>query len=148
MASSAAAAASPAAQESQANELSLARLYVLRAAYLLIGFAQGSRMLALLIDHEPAARGVIPSLLAAMCLLDLIGLRYPRQMLPLLLFEFAWKALWLAAFGLPQYLSGQGPATFGEDFPAIAFGVVLMPLIIPWPYVWRRYVKQPGDRWR
>jgi hypothetical protein len=132
-----------------AHELSLTRLYVLRAAYLLIGVAQGGQMLLALIDHEPGARGVIPSLLAAMCLLDLLGVRYPRQMLPLLLFEFAWKLLWMAAFGLPQYLSGQGPAaTFGEDFPAIAFGVVLMPLIIPWPYVWRHYVKAPGDRWR
>ena len=131
-----------------ADELSLTRLYLLRAVYLLIGLAQGGQMLPALIAHEPSARGVIPSLLAAMCLLDLIGVRYPRRMLPLLLFEFLWKALWFFAFGLPQYLSGQGPATFAEDFPAIALGVVLMPLIIPWPYVWRHYVKQRGDRWR
>jgi hypothetical protein len=26
---------------------------------------------------------------------------------------------------------------------SIVFG-----LIIPWGYVWRHYVKQPGDRWR
>jgi hypothetical protein len=53
-------------------------------------------------------------------------------MLPLLLFELAWKWIWFLAFGLPQWLSGQVPATFGEDVPAITFGVILMPLVIPW----------------
>jgi hypothetical protein len=80
-----------------------------------------------------------------MCVL---GLRYPRQMLPLLLFEMAWKTIWFLAFGLPQYLSGQVPPTFGEDFKAITIGVVIMPFVIPWGYVWRHYVKAPGDRWR
>ncbi len=88
------------------------------------------------------------SLLFAMCLLDLVGVRYPRQMLPLLLFEFAWKTTWMLAFGLPQWSSGQHPPTFAGDFTAIGFGVILMPLVIPWGYVWRRYVKAPGDRWR
>jgi hypothetical protein len=40
------------------------------------------------------------------------------------------------------------PPTFAEDFFAIGVGVILMPLVIPWGYVWRHYVKQPGDRWR
>lgn len=147
MASTAAHAPEDGARAPQA-ELSLVRLYVLRAIYLLIGLAQGALMLPLLVDHEPSARGVIPSLLAAMCLLDLIGVKYPRQMLPLLLFEFAWKTIWFVAFGFPQWLHGTGPATFSEDFPAIAAGVVLMPLVIPWSYVWRHYVRAPADRWR
>jgi hypothetical protein len=29
----------------------------------------------------------------------------------------------------------------------IAFGVILMPLVIPWGYVWRHYVKARSDRW-
>ncbi len=48
----------------------------------------------------------------------------------------------------PQYLSGQVPPTFGDDFMPITFGVVIMPLVIPWGYVWRHYVKAAGDRWR
>jgi hypothetical protein len=31
---------------------------------------------------------------------------------------------------------------------AMAGGVVLDLLIIPWGYAWRHYVKAPGDRWR
>lgn len=130
------------------EELMLFRSYLLRAVYALIGVAEGVSVAPALFQHEPAARGVIPSLLVAMCLLDLIGIRYPRRMLPLLLFELAWKWIWFLAFGLPQYFSGQAPPTFAEDFKAITAGVVLMPLVIPWGYVWRNYVKRPGDRWR
>jgi hypothetical protein len=69
-------------------------------------------------------------------------------MLPLLLFEMAWKYIWFFAFGLPQYMSGQVPPTFAEDFKAITVGVIVMPFVIPWGYVWRHYVQAPGDRWR
>jgi hypothetical protein len=138
----------PSVTASPAEELSLFRLYVLRGVYCLIAFGEGSIVVPDLFIHEPIARGVIPSLLSGLCLMCLFGLKYPRQMLPLLLFEMAWKTIWFFAFGLPQYLSGQVPTTFTGEFPAITFGVVLMPLVIPWGYVWRHYVKAPGDRWR
>jgi hypothetical protein len=130
------------------DELSLFRLNLMRVIYFLIAFGEGSQVVPALFVHEPTARGVIPALLTGFCLMCLLGLRYPKQMLPLLMFEFAWKYIWFFAFGLPQYLSGQMPPTFGDDFPAITFGVVLMPLVIPWTHVWRRYVKAAGDRWR
>ena len=130
------------------DEVSLVRLYILRAAYLLLAVGIGAMILPVLISHESTARGVIPSLIGAVGLLALIGLRYPLAMLPLLMFEFAWKALWLLAFGLPQWSSGQMPPTFAEDFANILFGVGLMPLVIPWGYVWHHYVKAPAARWR
>jgi hypothetical protein len=94
------------------------------------------------------ARGVIPSLLGAVWLLAFVGLRYPLQMLPLLMFEFVWKTIWLVAFGLPQWFSGLQLPTFAEDFKAIAAGVILMPIVIPWRYVYRHYVEQQANRWR
>ena len=130
------------------GELSLLRLNVMRFIYFLIAFGEGSQVVPALFAHEPTARGVIPALLSGFCLMCVLGLRYPRQMLPLLLFEFAWKYIWFFAFGLPQYLSGRVPPTFGEDFKAITAGVVIMPFVIPWAYVWRNYVKAVGDRWR
>ena len=130
------------------GELSLIRLNVMRFIYFLIAFGEGSQVVPALFAHEPTARGVIPALLGGFCLMCVLGLRYPRQMLPLLLFEFAWKYIWFFAFGLPQYLAGQVPPTFGEDFKAITVGVVIMPFVIPWGYVWRNYVKAVGDRWR
>ena len=42
----------------------------------------------------------------------------------------------------------EGDLTFAEDFFNVGIGVILMPLVIPWGYVWRRYVKRSGARWR
>ena len=131
-----------------AGDVSLARLHVLRATYLLLVLGLGATIVPLLVSHEPMARGVIPSLLGAVWLLAFVGLRYPLQMLPLLMFEFGWKTIWLIAFGLPQWSSGHLPPTFAEDFKAIAAGVILMPIVIPWRYVYRQYAKRPADRGR
>jgi hypothetical protein len=130
------------------HEVSLARLYVLRATYLLLVVGLGAMIVPPLVSHEPMARGVIPSLLGAVWVLAFFGLRYPLLMLPLLMFEFVWKTIWFFDFGLPQWFSGQLPPTFAEDFFNIAMGVVLMPLVMPWGYVYRHYVKGQADRWR
>jgi hypothetical protein len=143
-----AASQSPPRERADHNEVTLFRLYVLRATYLLLVVGVGAIILPSLISHETAARGVIPSLLGAVWLLAFLGLRYPLQMLPLLMFELVWKTIWLLDFGLAQWMSGQRPPTFAEDSFNIVLGVVLMPLVIPWGYVWRRFVKQAGDRWR
>jgi hypothetical protein len=142
------AASVPAAAATTSEDVPLWRLYVLRAAYLLLVVGVGAMILPVIISHEPTARGVIPSLLCGVWILSFIGLKLPLRMLPLLMFEFSWKTVWLLAFGLPQWFSGQQPATFAEDMFNIAFGVILMPIVIPWGYVWRHYVKAPGDRWR
>jgi hypothetical protein len=140
--------ASTAAPDTVESKVSLVRLYVLRATYLLLVVGLGAMILPSLLSHTPMARGVIPSLLGAVWVLAFVGLRYPLQMLPLLIFEFVWKTIWLIDFGLPQWSSGQLPPTFAEDFEAIAMGVILMPLVIPWGYVYRHYVKRQADRWR
>ena len=130
------------------SDVSLARLYVLRATYLLMIAGLAATNLQVLISHNPTLRGVIPSMLGGIWLLAFIGLRYPLQMLPLLLFEFSWKTIWLLAFGLHQWSAGQMPSTWPEDFKAITTGVILMPIVIPWGYVYRHYIQQPSDRWR
>lgn len=130
-----------------ADEVSLARLYVLRAMYLLLVVGLGAAILPEILSHELTSRGVIASLLGAVWLLAFLGLRYPLQMLPLLLFELAWKAIWMVFYGLPQWSAGQYPPTFAEDFFNIALGAVLL-LVIPWGHAWQRYVKQPSERWR
>jgi hypothetical protein len=147
MASAAAIACPPPADRAE-DGVSLVRLYVLRATYALLVVGLGAMIVPDIVSHRLVDRGVIASLLGCVWLLAFIGLRHPLMMLPLLLFEFGWKSIWTIAYGLPQYMSGQLPPTVADDFFAIAMGVILMPLVIPWPYVWRHYVKQPGARWR
>ena len=145
MASSAATIPTPA--ESTESEVSLFRLYFLRAMYLVLVVGLGGMIVPEIFSHELTSRGVIPSLLGAVWLLAFLGLRYPLAMLPLLMFELAWKLIWLVAYGRPQWSSGQYPPTFAEDSFNIGLGVILL-LVIPWGFVWRRFVKQPGARWR
>ena len=144
---STAATISPAAPAPVESEVSLARLYVLRAMYLVIIIGGAVVFLPQLIRHEPTARGVIPSLLGGMWVLACFGLRYPLQMLPVLLFELAWKTIWLIDFGLPQWMAGMNTELFREDFKAIALGPALLIPVIPWRYVFRHYLKKPGARW-
>ena len=115
--------------------------------YLLLVVGLGAMIVPEILSHELTSRGVIPSLLGALWLLAFLGLRYPLEMLPLLMFEFTWKAIWMLAYGLPQWSSGQRPPTFDEDFVNIGAGAILL-VVIPWSYAWRRFVKRPGARWR
>src|SRR5580692_7208355 len=114
-----AATVSPSAAAPIESEVSLARLYVLRAMYLLLVIGGAIVFLPQLIGHEPTARGVISSMLAGVWVLACFGLRYPLQMLPLLLFELVWKTIWLIDYGLPQRTAGVNTAQFTEDFKAI-----------------------------
>ena len=138
---------SPLSERGAESEVSLFRLYVLRAMYLVLVAGLGAMIVPEILGHEPTSRGVIPSLLGAVWVLAFLGLRYPLKMLPLLMFEFAWKAIWMVAYGLPQWSAGRYPPTFAEDFSNIAFGAILL-VVIPWGYVWRHYIKMPSERWR
>jgi hypothetical protein len=91
---------------------------------------------------------MISSMLAGLWVLVFFALRYPLQLVPIFLFEFVWKTIWLLAFGLPQWMRGSGSPRLSEDLFDIGIGPVLFGLIIPWGYVWKNYFKKPADRWR
>jgi hypothetical protein len=102
-------------------EVSRVRMWVLRAMYLLLVVGLGLMIVPEIVSHELTSRGVIAALLGG---------------------------VWLLAYGLPQWSAGQFPPTFAEDMFNIGVGVVIMPFVIPWGYVWRHYVKAPAERWR
>src|SRR5918992_4927095 len=131
------------------SEVSTFRLYLLRAMYLFTVVGLAIEKLPALLHPANLSPGdsVILSVLGATALLAVVGLRYPLKMLPLLFFEFVWKAIWLLAFGLPLVLAGQlGPETT-ETLTGVLMGVVLVPLVTPWGYVLKHYVRAPGARW-
>jgi hypothetical protein len=130
------------------HEVSLVRLYVIRAACLASVIALGLGELPGLIWPDPVARGMIPSILGGLWAMALVGIRYPLLVVPVFLFEFVWKTIWLLRFGLPQLLAGTGSPRLGADIWEIGLFPLIFGLIIPWGYVWRHYVKAPADRWR
>ena len=132
------------------TEVSTFRLYVMRATYVLIAVGLGFEIWPGLVRHENAWtlwRGVGTSLLAAVSVLAVLGIRYPLQMLPVLLFELVWKSIWLMAIALPLWSADQLDTDTWETIYACLMGIVLMPIVIPWPYVLANYVTKPGDRW-
>jgi hypothetical protein len=124
-------------------------LYLLRAMYAIICVGLGSMIWPLMFNHRPwtVMHGVACSLLAALSAMAAIGVRYPLQMLPLLLFELLWKTIWLVALALPLWRAGHIDPETMETVRACLMGVILCPLVIPWPYVYANYVKKSGDRW-
>jgi hypothetical protein len=133
------------------TDVSIFRLYVLRATYLLLVVAVGIQMIwPLLLDSPETAehfRGVTWSLLSTVAFLALLGLRYPLKMLPLLFFELIWKVTWVIAIGLPLRVAGQLEGAFSETWFANVMGIVIITLAIPWGYVARTYIREPGDGW-
>jgi hypothetical protein len=132
------------------HELSLFRLYALRAFYLVMAAGLGVYIWPAVIHHTnefAATQGVRFALLAGLGATAALGLRYPVQMLPILLFELIWKAIYLTAFALPLWSSRQINAATAEDIKAVLMVVIFIPLI-PWRYVFAHYVLKHGDRWK
>jgi hypothetical protein len=130
------------------HEVSLARLYILRAVALFFALNGCFTIPHMLLTASPTDRGMINGFLSGLWLMSFLSIRYPLRMLPIFLFEFAWKTVWLLAFGLPQFLSGTGSPRLTQDLLGIGLIPVLLIPIIPWGYVWRHYVKAPAERWR
>lgn len=130
-----------------AETVSTVRLYLMRALYLL-NFA------LLGLDVWPAivveggtldpVDGVAFSFWGALAVLSAFGLRYPLQMIPLLLMQFAYKVIWLVAIAAPQWAAVRSLGLTND----MLIGVLVDVIVIPWPYVFRHYVRKPGDRWR
>ena len=135
------------------SEVSTFRLYVLRAMYVFTVVGLAIEKLPALLHPANLSPGdsVVLSVLGATALLAVVGIRYPIKMLPLLFFEVVWKSIWMLVFGLPRSLSGglDPSVSFGgtETLIACLVGIVLVPLAVPWGYVWKQYVKAPGDPW-
>ncbi|HMG47763.1 MAG TPA: hypothetical protein VK614_09915 [Allosphingosinicella sp.] len=145
---STAASASPSIWRRGEQEVSLVRLYVLRAACVLFFLAGPFIALPDVVHPDPAVRGLMSSIVAGFWVMSILGLRDPLRIMPIFLFEFVWKTIWLLAFGLPRWSSGAEWPHLRQDLLEIGTFPFLLALLIPWGYVWRHYIKQPSVRRR
>lgn len=132
------------------REVPLFRLYTLRAAYVVMAVGLGVYIWPSVIHHTDqfaVLHGIRYALLAGLGATAALGIRYPLQMLPLLLFEVIWKAIYLIAFALPLWFAHQINAAAAEDIQAVLMVVIFVPLI-PWGYVFANYVLKRGERWK
>jgi hypothetical protein len=132
-----------------ATELSLFRLYTLRVAYFIMAGGLGVFIWPSVIRHTndyAIAHGAEVAMLAGLGAVAALGIRYPVQMLPVLVFEVVWKAIYLIAFAYPVWSAHQVTPAMGEDIRAVSMVVILLPLI-PWRYIFTQYVMKRGDHW-
>ncbi|MBY0238271.1 MAG: hypothetical protein K2X55_03045 [Burkholderiaceae bacterium] len=133
------------------DDVPLWRLYLLRAMYLLVSVGLALSFWPALLHHSDLwaqRRGEMAAMLVGLSFLCVWGLRYPLQMLPLLIFELVWKIVWIVAFAYPLWQRGAMTPGVEESFYACLAGVVITPLVLPWRYIAHHYVSKPGQRWR
>jgi hypothetical protein len=121
------------------------RINAMRFLFLLMAFVMGSFVWTQLLFESAdwdVMRGLAKSMLAALALLSLLGVRYPMQMLPLMIYEVAWKTVWLVLIAGRAWMAG----TWTPDIEGLfidCIGIIIAYFIVPWRYVWARYVMHP-----
>jgi len=132
------------------EELTVWRLNLMRVGYLVIGLGLAVVKWPVVIGYDrstPLFEGVVAVLLTAMSLLAFLGLRYPVRLLPILLFESLWKLIWLSIVALPAVAAGDVDEAMSQVIVNCSMVVIVL-AVIPWRYVWQRYVTAKGDKWR
>ena len=125
------------------------RVVALRIVYLLIVLGLSSFVWQQLL-YESAdmatMTGVAKTMMATLVILSLFGLRYPLDLLPVLIFELTWKSLWMLLIALPAALNDRWTSSIEQLFFECV-GVVILLFLIPWRYVWQRWITRPDERW-
>lgn len=122
--------------------LSTLRLTLLRACYAVLVVGLSLRYGPVFADglaNLPRMDGVVVALLSALGILSVAGLFSPLRMLPLLVFEIAWKLVWVSAVALPKWLDG----SLDQGTLSILFNcAVVLPFvfIVPWRHVAKMFV--------
>ena len=137
-----------AGSEPRGDGVSRARLIVLRALYAFIVAGLAAFVWPHFLAQLPAPahyHGVVMTMLAAFSILCAVGIRYPLQMLPILLFELLWKLMWLLLIAFPRWQAGTMDAATSQTAIDCAAAVLVL-LAVPWGYVLRNYVRRPAER--
>jgi len=131
------------------GQLALWQLNLLRVGYVVMGGGLAVYKWPLLFAGKPwgLAQGTVECLLVAMSILALLGLRHPQRMLPILLFEVAWKLLWLGVVALPAWLDNQLDSATREQAAKVLWVAIII-AVIPWRHVLTHYVLALGQPWR
>jgi hypothetical protein len=124
------------------DAISTARITLLRACYLLLVIGLATKFWPVVVGNIatlPRMEGVVTALLGALGLLSIIGLFSPVRMIPLLLFEIVWKAVWALTVALPHWQSGTLDDGMAATLFACAWAIPFV-FIIPWTHVARTYL--------
>jgi hypothetical protein len=125
------------------------RLNAMRVGYFVMVAGLAVTKWPQLLAHEPweLKEGTVLTMLVAMSVLALLGLRYPQRMLPILLFEVGWKLTWLGVVAFPLWSDGNLEGATRDQAAAVLW-VAIVIAVIPWRHVVSQFVMARGERWR
>lgn len=126
------------------------RIHALRFLFLLMAVVMGTGVWGQMLfqpEPWPVSRIVAKSMLGALAVMSLLAVRYPLQMLPLMVFEIIWKTTFFLLFFVPAWLKGAVPPDMQILFWE-CIGIIVAYFIVPWRYFWVRYFGHPAEPWR
>lgn len=134
----------------EAPPVPLWKTWGLRLIFAAMVIVLGAKQLSFIVEGSAewgAWKGLGHSMLVTLAVLAVVGVFRPLAMLPLMLYEMVWKAVWLLIIALPAFLDGRAVPSI-VSVTGSSIGIVLLIILIPWRYVWWCYVAQPAERWR
>lgn len=83
--------------------------------------------------------------IAAYTTLAGLGVIHTLKMLPIMLFMYFYKGLWLCFVAYPLWKAGQLSGTEAEDWAQIFMLIVIPIIFTPWAYVFKTYILGKDD---
>jgi hypothetical protein len=118
-------------------------IYLLRLLFLLMLFFLGkdswTHILTFKGTWDPMA-AMAWSIWASYSVLSIIGVINPLKMLPIVMLEILYKTIWLILVAYPLWSSKRLVGSPAENMTYAFLWVVLPIVVMPWGYVFRRYV--------
>jgi hypothetical protein len=123
--------------------------HLLRVGYVLVVVFVGFRTWAGIFHHqgdwEPYMAAAV-SMWASSSLLSVLGVLHPLRMLPIVLFEIGYKTLWLVVVAWPLWTANRLTGSPAEELTYAFLPVIVPILLVPWSYVFRRYIRRTSTR--
>ena len=119
------------------TSISLLRLYLLRACYLLLVGGLSIYILPELFGRAVSftlEKGVVTAMLSSLCILSAFGIFAPLRMLPILIMEILWKLIWTLSVAVPRMIENKLDGIYLETVFECALVLPFL-FIVPWKYV-------------
>lgn len=118
-------------------------IYLLRLAFALTFLFVGADSWTYIFTHQGPwdhVKAVAFCVWASYSALSFLGIIHPLKMLPLMLFQIAYKVLWLIVVAYPLWSANQLTGSPAEEMARTFLWVALPILAVPWKYVFKKYV--------
>ena len=119
------------------------KVYVLKLFFLLMFLFAAKDAWTELITHEGEWNTEIAiawCAIAAYTTLSGLGIFHTLKMLPIMLFMFLYKGLWLFFVAYPLWKSGKLAGSDAEEWSQIFMLIVIPIIFTPWKYIFKTYV--------